>query len=213
MTGPNLAARGTRIGAIGSALQSTDTRLSTVVDGIKGVLADGSWREFVTSRGEHVQHDRFAEFVTTSMLSGLGVSLDLIERVIADDDDALDLLYAALGEKRRPRSDRVEIAANPDIVSINDDQDKPDGNSKRHALERLRKEADAGNEQAATLRAEVLAGRLSAHQAMVSAGYRPKTVTVPPGRPESVARTLRKHMSPEDLARLVALLVQEPADE
>lgn len=200
MSAPNFAARGSRIGAIGSALQSTDTRLTTVVDGVKGILADGSWREFTTTRGEHVAHERFADFVTMPMLKGLGVTVDLIRRVVADDPAALDMLDREL---QNPVG-MNQHGEGRDIVTTH-----PTGNSEAKALRRLRKEADAGNTEAAELRAEVLAGRLSAHGAMVRAGYRPRTVSVPVGRPESVAAALKRHMTPDQLARLVVLLVAE----
>ncbi|MEX5637443.1 hypothetical protein [Parafrankia sp. FMc2] len=195
---PNLAERGTRIGAIGSAIQSADTRLSTVTEGVKAILRDESWREFVTARGEHVQHERFVDFVTTPMLHGLGVTVDLVRRVVADDPAALDLLDRALqGEHGGDRSANVD---NSNVAS------RPTGTTQDQALRRLRREADAGNEHAAELRTEVLAGRLSAHQAMIRAGFRPKTVSVPIAKPESIANTLRRHMTPEQLRELRRLL-------
>ncbi|WP_239396571.1 hypothetical protein [Frankia sp. CiP3] len=108
--GPNLAERGSRIGALGSALQSTDTRLTIVIDGIKGILTDGSWREFVTIRGEHVQHDRFQDFVTMPMLKGLGVTVDLIRRVLANDPEATTVLEETLrrGNRSGTRSDLLD---------------------------------------------------------------------------------------------------------
>lgn len=201
---PNLAERGTRIAAVGSALQSTDTRLTTVIDGVKGVLADGSWREFVTARGEHVRHDRFVDFVTTPMLKGLGATVDLIRRVVADDPEALDALDRELqNPDGNPHDGSVD--------NINRSE-RPTGTSREHALRKLRQEAEAGNGLAAELRNEVLAKRMTAHQAMVRAGFRPKTVSVPVSRPDSVAATLRKHMAPEDLRVLRDLLNEETPD-
>ncbi len=174
--GPNLAARGTRMAVIGSALQSTDTRLLTVIDGVKGILADGSWREFVTSRGEHVQHERFADFVAAPMLRGLGVTVDLIRRVVADDPVALDLLDRTLqNDHGGDRRSEAVTQTNVDNIHVG----RPSGTSESAALRRLRKESESGNAQAAALRADVLAGRLSAHQAMVRAGFRRRTFTVP----------------------------------
>ncbi len=194
--------RGTRIGAVGSALHSTDTNLTAVVDGLKGILADELWREFVTARGELVRHRRFVDFVTMPMLSGLGVSVDLVRRVVADDVDARDALDAAL---QNPVGEYVGDLG--DVDNINDSKvTRPSGTSEAAALRRLRKEADAGNSEAFDLRADVLAGRLSAHAAMVKGGYRSKTVTVPVGKPESVAATLRRHMTSDDLRTLRDLL-------
>jgi hypothetical protein len=50
--------------------------------------------------------------------------------------------------------------------------------------------------------------RLSANAAAIEAGFRRRKVSVPVDSPEAVTRTLRRHMSPEDLA-LVAKLITE----
>jgi hypothetical protein len=199
---PNLRHRGTRIGAVGSALHSTDTNLTAVVDGLKGILADELWREFVTARGELVRHRRFVDFVTMPMLSGLGVSVDLVRRIVADDVDALSALDEAL--QGQHGGDRRSGDAHTNDANSN--VGRPTGTTREQALRRLRREAESGNDDAAALRDDVLAGRLSAHAAMVSAGFRPKTVTVPVGKPESVAAALRKHMTPDDLRTLRDLL-------
>ncbi|KLL10815.1 MULTISPECIES: hypothetical protein [Protofrankia] len=99
------------------------------------------------------------------------MTVELIRRVVADDPALVDLLDQAL---QNPHGgDRSKFD------NVQDAPEAPTGNSETAALRRLRKEADAGNEQAAELRSDVLAGRISAHQAMVRAGYRPKTTPWP----------------------------------
>lgn len=196
MTG-NLRQNGFVISSLGSALRDGEHGLHTVPGLLKRVLADGSWREFVTERGEHVEYERFAEFVATPPLKGIGSSVDLVRRIVADDKEALDLLDQAL---QNP-------VGHPTIN--NNIKDKaPQGTSQEQALRRLRKEAESGNEQAAELHADVLAGNLSAHAAMVRAGFRPKTFTVRADDATSTARSLRKHMSPDALERLARLLTE-----
>jgi hypothetical protein len=174
--------------SLGAALREGDHALGTVPALIKRVLAEGSWREFVTQRGEHVQHQRFADFVGTPPLKGIGASVDLLRRIVADDTEAVDLLDRALQNPAHVHHDdnNIQVTA-------------PQGTSKERALRKLRKDAPE-------LHASVLAGRLSAHAAMVQAGFRPHTFTVSPD-PSSAARTLRKHMSPEQVAELVHFLV------
>lgn len=70
------------------------------------------------------------------------------------------------------------------------------------ALSRLRKDAP-------DLHAEVVAGRLTAHAAMVKVGFWPKTFTVRVDDAAATARTLRKHMPPEQLAELARMLGDE----
>lgn len=178
--------------ALGSALRRGGNALEDVPDLLKRVLAEESWREFVTPRGELVQHERFADFVTTPPTRGIGASVGLVRRIVEPDTEALDLLDQALQEPHggdRSKKNNVPLA--------------PEGNTQAKALRRLRKDKPE-------LHAEVLAGRLSAHAAMVQAGFRPKTVSVPVNRPDSIAATLRRHLAPDDIARLVQLLQGDP---
>ncbi|WP_018639879.1 hypothetical protein [Parafrankia elaeagni] len=188
--------------ALSSSLRATENGLGTVPDLLRRVLQEESWREFVTPRGEIVHHEQFVEFVTTPPTHGLGATIDLLKRILADDRETLDLLDQAL--KGQDGGDRLsgDRPTNVDNVNIG----RPVGNTAETALRRLRKEAEAGNAQAAELRAEVLAGRLSPHAAMIRAGFRSKTVSVPLGKPESIASTLRRHMKPDQLRELRRLL-------
>lgn len=172
------------VDALGSSLRSGSHGLDTVPALLKRVLQEESWREFVTQRGDHVKHERFAEFVTTPPLAGLGTTVEMVERVVGADAEAATLLRESL------KGTRNNITGKR-------------GTRRDYSLERLERDAPE-------LRAEVLAGRLSAHAAMVRAGFRRRTVSVPIGQPASVAATLRKHMSLEDLARLIELLKETP---
>lgn len=185
--------RGERdVAMLSDALRRGGSALESVPQQIKHLLVSREWEHFVTRLGKEVHHERFAEFVITPPLAGLGASVDLIQRLVADDKEALDLLDQALQNPHggdHSKNDNITLA-------------QPNGTSEAAALRRLRKDAPE-------LHAEVLAGRLTAHGAMVRAGFRPKTVSVPIGRPDAVAAALRKHMTPADLARLAALLTTE----
>lgn len=198
---PNLRGNSVVIDALGSALRSGGHALSSVPGLLKRVLSEGSWREFVTKRGEHVTHERFADFVAAPPLQGLGATIGLVRRVIADDKEALDLLDREL---QRPGGRPAETVNN-----INSSTGRPVGTSRDHAIRKLRSEAEQGNETAAGLHADVLAGRISAHAAMIQAGYRPRTISVPVGDPERTAASLRRHMSGDALVRLAELLILE----
>lgn len=186
------------VDSLGHALRSGEHGLSTVPGLLKRVLAEESWREFITQRGEHVgPYAQFVEFVTTPPLKGLGATVRLIQKVVdAIEDEAeraevQNLLDRALQNPHggdRTKNNNVQLAP------------APQGNAKDRALRKLRKDAPE-------LLDEVLAGNLSAHAAMVKAGFRPLTITVRPD-PEAAARTLRKHMAPEQLVELARLLVE-----
>lgn len=175
------------------SLRSGSHGLSVVPGLLKRLLEEGSWREFTTQREELVRYERFADFVSTPPLKGLGSDLGLIRRVIGNDVEALDLLDRAL---------QNPVGTN---VASNNVTSQPAGNQRDKALRKLRKDAPELHEQ-------VLAGSLTAHAAMVKAGYRPKTFTVRADNAASAARTLRKHLDPRQLAELAALLAR-PEDE
>lgn len=181
-----LQARGADVAMLSNALRRGGSALESVPEQIKQILRADEWRHFTTRLGKEVHHERFADFVTTAPLSGLGASVDLVRRIVANDPKALDLLDRAL--------------QNPTGVNVINAR-RPQGTAKDQALRKLRKDAPE-------LHAEVLAGNLTAHAAMVQAGYRPHTFTVRPD-PSSAARALRKHMSPDQLAELARLLTEE----
>lgn len=189
-----LRARGGLVDALSSALDSGGHGLSNVPVLLKRLLAEEGWREFETVRGEVVRHERFEEFVAAPPLKGLGSEISLIKRIVADDPEAVDLLDRVLQRQvGHPR----EIVDN-----INNSEGRPSGTSQAHALRRLRKDAPE-------LHAEVIAGRLSAHAAMVKAGFRTRTISVPVERPDRVAAALRRHMTQEQLEELVRHLTDD----
>lgn len=193
MTGDPLRHNANLVESLGSALRSSEHGLGTVPGLLRQILTDESWREFVTQLGDHVTHERFIDFVETPPLKGLGSDIDLIRRVAAGDAELLDLLDQAL---QNPHGgDR----SNVNNVNVG----RPEGNRTAAALRRLRKDRP-------DLHAQVLANELSAHRAMIEAGFRPRTVTVRTDRPDSIARTLRKNLTPEALAELAKLLKDDP---
>lgn len=185
--------------ALSTSLRSTENGLGTVPDLLKRVLEEGSWREFLSPRGELIMHERFAEFVTTPPTSGLGASIELLKRIVADSPVTVDLLDQALMGRRGARTDLV------DNVNDVDGTARPAGNRQDAALRRLRKDRP-------DLHDRVLAGELSAHKAMIEGGFRSRTVSVPISRPEAVARTLRKNLNASQLTQLIKLLSEEPIE-
>lgn len=187
--------------ALGSSLRRTGNGLEAVPGLVKEVLREEAWREFVTPRGELVRHERFVDFVTTPPTKGLGASVDLLKRLVDPDAEAASLLTEALQNERG--GDRRSSDFKDNNVHLENEGANPQGNSRARALRKLRRDKPE-------LHADVIAGRLSAHAAMVEAGFRPKTVSVPVSRPDSIAAALRRHLSPDDIARLIKLLLEDP---
>lgn len=176
--------------SLGSAIHHGGAHLSNVPDMLKRVLKEEMWREFTTPLRQVVRYERFEEFVVTPPTKGLGASVDLVRRMVEHDNEARDMLDLAL---QRPHG----VHAGGDVYDIH--ISRPAGTSKERALRKLRTFAPE-------LHAEVLQGRLSAHAAMVQAGYLKRTTTVPLN-PTDAAATLRRLFTDkqwQEFAELVA---------
>lgn len=159
---------------------------------LRRVLEEGAWREFVTQRGDHVQPRSFREFVTTQPLKGLGVDMDLVERIVGTSDpDLLRLLH----EAKAGKPGRLPAGEKP-MESI--------GNTGRaeYVAERLARDAPEQYEQ-------VRSGDLTLNAAAVLAGIRPKRISVRTDDPGSIASSLRRHMAPDVRAELARLLLED----
>jgi hypothetical protein len=181
--------------SLGSALRSGDHGLKTVPALLKRILAEESWRDFETKRGEHVTHDRFIDFVTAKPLSGLGASVDLIKRIVGTDDpELLVLLREALKGRRGRRTD-----LQPGVDSM-----------LSHAAEDVALTAERLAREAPDEYAAVLRGERTIHAAAVRAGIRRRRIAIRLDNAESAADTLRKHMTREQLHKLIELLGDDP---
>jgi hypothetical protein len=194
IAGDPLRGNGIVVESLTHAITSGEHGLSTVPGLLARVLSEKLWLNFRTKRGELIHYDSFAEFATTPPLRGLGVGVDLIRQIIANDVVAVDLLDQAL---QRPHGgDHTSSGSKVHIVNL---APPPRGNSESAALRRLRKDRP-------DLHGQVLNKELTAHAAMVQAGFRPKTFTVRADDPESLAATLRRQLDPEVLAQLKRLI-------
>ena len=160
------------------------------------LMSSGAWRDYVTPLGEHVTHERFDRFVDAEPLEGLGTDVETIRRLFRDFprylSDLTELLRRGGG---RP-------GAGTGTVNNINGSTRPVGTSQEQALRQLRQSRPDLHEQ-------VIDGLLSAHAAMVEAGFRPRTATVRLDDPAKIANTLRKKLSPEHLRQLAHLLTEE----
>ena len=197
----NLKKNANLVEALGSSLRSGDHGLKAVPGLVKRVLAEDAWRNFVTQRGELVEYDHFEEFVATPPLKGLGASIALVRTLVRDDPVALDLFDQAT---RGPNGGDRRSEAAISLYNIQSDSEvpAPAGTSREAGLRRLRKDRP-------DLHAEVLAGALSTHAAMVKAGFWRKKITVPVDTPQNTARALRRNLPPAALAELAQLLAAD----
>ena len=196
----NLKKNANLVEALGSSLRSGDHGLKAVPGLVKRVLAEDAWRSFVTQRGELVEYEQFEEFVATPPLKGLGATLDLVRTLVRDDPVALDLFDQAT---RTPNGGDRRSEAAISLYNIQSDPDvtAPSGTSREAGLRRLRKDRP-------DLHADVLAGRLSTHSAMVKAGFRKRKISVPVSSAEDAAQAIKRNLEPEQVKELARLLAE-----
>lgn len=172
-------------------VSSGEGGLEHVPSSLKRLIESGAWRSFMAPMPiglvEYGQ-DQFPCFVSARVPRGLGASDALMRDLLRRDPEALDLYDRACQRKHggdRSKIDNVNLAPT-------------DGNSETYALRRLRgKRPD--------LHARVLARQITAHAAMIEAGFRRRTITVPLVV-ELAAASIKRHFAETDVARLKALL-------
>lgn len=172
------------VDALGSSMRSGDHALGTVPSLLKRILQEEAWREFITQRGDHVQHARFADFVTTPPLKGLGATMDLVERIVGTDDPDLLILLrdAKAGQPGRPRGG----SENP----LESNGFSTQGESVDYTAARLALQAPEEFEA-------VRRGEKSIHAAAVAAGIRRRRIPVRLDDASSALRSLQANSSPE----------------
>jgi hypothetical protein len=185
--------RGYLTQSLGSASHSGEHGLKTVPGLLKLVLEKEAWRErIIVQTGEEFPgFPNFKAYVEANSPRGLGTDVKTIEKLIdANDTKLLKAFHDAL----KHQGQRTDFVDNINEVK------RPDGTSKAYAIQKL---SDEGR---IDLLDQVKAGKLSASAAMKKAGFRRPKISVRLDDPESAAKTLLTHASPEFLAELRRLL-------
>ncbi len=165
------------------AMLDGERSLSSIPKLVKKIISERMWEDFYIDRTkQHVNPKSFMEFVAAQPMEGLGIDLELLKRICRDDEDAMKLIHkVTIGSHG---GDRKSENIKKNIVLL----DKPpEGNTRQKALRQLRKSRP-------DLHALVLDKKLSPHAAMVKAGYRAKSMTVP-ADPTRAAQYLKRHFT------------------
>lgn len=167
-----LRANANLVDSLGSAARHGGSALADAPVLLRRVLEEQAWREFVTQRGDHVEHRSFTSFVTTAPLKGLGVEMALVERIVGTaDPDLLVLLRDAEKVGRgHPRDSESESL---------------DSETAGYTATRLAR--DHPDEYAA-----VQSGALSINAAAVLAGIRPRRISVRTDDPVSLVDSIQR---------------------
>lgn len=185
-----LVERGYIVTSLARSISNGKAGLELVPGLLKRVCEEQCWRaRYVESTGEYVEFETFPAFVEAHPPDGLGVSMDTLRKLCKDDNAALAIIER---ETQRPHGgDRRSERFNVDNINVTD---RPTGTSKEQALRKLRTDAPE-------LHRQVLDGQLSPHAAMIEAGFRRKTITVPVDV-ERAAVTLSRHFSYDELKQI-----------
>jgi hypothetical protein len=185
--------RGYLTQSLGSASHSGEHGFKAVPGLLKLVLENRAWeRRIIVETGEEFEgFPSFEAYIKANPPRGLGTDVKTIEKLIdAKDTKLLKAFHDAL----KHQGQRTDFVDNINEVK------RPDGTSKAYAIQKL---SDEGR---IDLLDQVEAGKLSASTAMKKAGFRRPKIAVSLDDPESAAKTLLTHASPEFLAELRRLL-------
>jgi hypothetical protein len=235
----SLVANGTKIRMLQTALSRAEMNSEAVPMLLKNIDRQGSWMAFLFPDAPDAEPYRytaadFRVFITTPRPAGLQSSEGMIRRLVAGTDME-DRFEEMLWEDKKgqpnwesqPRTnDGSFMGRNRDIIPVpphkQDSIDQPAtiplstrirdysreakrGTSVSYALRRLGK-------QRPDLLEKVKQGDLSAHAAMVLAGFTPKAITIPDD-PANAARRLGLHFRGERLRALIENLERIEAEQ
>jgi hypothetical protein len=182
--------------SLSHAITSGEHGLGNVPGLLKKIIKENRWQErHIRQTKRTVKFERFVEFVAAKPLEGLGSDVKTLRRLCADDPEALDELEKVIqvGPGKHQGNQYSNVGIDNNIHNSNV-RESPAGTSQAAALRRLRKSAPKLHEK-------VIAGDMSANAAMVKAGFRPKTITIPVDV-EKAARALVKNFQ-EDTDKLI----------
>ncbi len=181
--------------ALRSSMATGNDSLSFIPDMVAKVIRDDLWRERIDGHTRTLERfATFDEFVETQPSRGLGTTVRRLQQLCQDRPDVLDLIDQARqrGEVKGKRND---------LLYIVQEVQAPTGNRTDAALRRLRKDRP-------DLHQRVINKELSAHAAMIEAGFRKKTFTLPE-EPRAAARALYHHYNCNDFQVLLTALHEE----
>lgn len=170
------------------AFMHGSNRLGSVPGLIKGIIQTEAWRERKVQTGRIIKLKSFRDLIVLPPLEGWGEDLARIEAVIRHDTEVLPMWQKAIAEQGK-RNDFCD-----NITEVK----RETGTSRAYTLSRLKS-------QHSKLFEEVKAGKLSANEAAIKAGFRKKTITVEP-TVDGFAKAIQKQLSADECRALKKIL-------
>lgn len=171
---------------------------------VKRVIENQCWQcLLIEETGEVKEFSSFVEYVTTSPPEGLGTDIETLWRLCQDDIEAQAMIDEAT--KIKPGNPHPSGHNQHTLNQVIDNninnyhRQSPVGTSRQAGLRRLAKDRP-------DLHTRVLAHQISVNAAMVEAGIRPKTLTIPID-PARAAQVIKRQFSQDQISQLVEFLV------
>ncbi len=188
-----LRLRGLVINLLGQCVSRFEN-LDNVPLYVREIIEGGLWREWEDEWGHHHTHESFVEFVEADFPRGLHTTPKNLLNMVRYDDEVYHLLSKEL---RRPPGGRHDTEEGRDNITSNP---TTNGTSKLNAHRKLEKEGRHD------LIEKVIGGELSAHAAMVEAGFRGRVIQLTPrmaADPKLLAAKLIAALAPDVVAGLI----------
>jgi hypothetical protein len=193
-------AHGSIVNRLQQAVIHGDGNLASVPLNVRQVITSGAWTDYITVTNERARFDTFAAFCEKPRPWGLGTDIATLKRFCNHDETALNAIdeVTRQGHGGDRRSEAFK-AGNARLET------GPNKNTRQHAIRHLR-------DKRPDLHAKVLAGELTPHRAMVLAGLRRPTMTVPADDLEAAMRALLRRYGVQQMEACVSgrrIIVQE----
>jgi len=195
--------RGQVVNSAAQMLASGDVNLDTMPLLILRIINEGMWRQrAIPQKGWTLSREfaTFEEFVTAAPLDGLRTTVQSLRDLCRRNTRAVEAIDRAIKEAQPHGGDRRSDSFKFNNIQL--ETAPPVGTSQAAALRRLRKDRPDLLER--VLLPKGHDGRLTAHAAMVEAGWRHETVTIRTDDPECAARTLLRHFINPEQRQLLA---------
>ena len=200
----NDGAKGYTVNSMHHALKGGTLGLKEMPGLIKDAIREKVWEGWVDihTQQRYSQPD-FETFITTPILEGLGATIDQIMALCEKDIEAQQLIQSELkrgpGGNNNPLGNNQHTKKEDNFDNIQVDQTKaPTGTSRAAGLRRLEKDRP-------DLLADVIAGNKAVNSAMIEAGFRKKTVTVPVDV-DGFFVAINKHFTTDQIKQLITRL-------
>jgi hypothetical protein len=181
------------VGTLQNAIARGEASWENVPGLIIRIINENRWQHRIMEfNNQEAKFTHFEQFVQALYPEGLETSMDMLKRMCSADMRAVEAIDGVVAHHQGARTDLVD--------NINEVEARPTGTSQQAAIRRLRKHRP-------DLLEDVKAGKLSAHAAMIQAGLRQRSISIPDD-PKQAARRLKRHFDGDRWKALIKELQQ-----